>query len=171
MVIKDLYFKSASEIIEGIKSQEISSEELTERIIERIEKINPIINAYCTPTFDLAREMAKEADNAVKKGNNLGLLHGVPISIKDLTEVKGIRTTYGCKIFENYTPTNDEAVAERLRNSGVVILGKTNAPALGFKPVTDNLIFGVTKNPWNLNKTPGGSSGGAQLQLHRGYVI
>ena len=161
MTIEDLYFRSASEIIERIKSQEITSEELTEKIIERIEKINPIINAYCIPTFDLAREMAKEADKAIKKGNKLGLLHGVPTSIKDLTEVKDIRTTFGCKIFENYISTNDEAAAKRLRNSGVIILGKTNAPALGFKPVTDNLIFGVTKNPWNLNKTPGGSSGGA----------
>ena len=148
-------------LVDKIKRQELTSQEVTEILIERIEKINPLINAYCTPTFDLAREMAKKADDAVKKGEKLGKLHGIPISIKDLTLTKGIRTTFGCKLLENYIPKYDEISAKRLKDSGAVLLGKTNTPTLGTKPITDNLIFGETKNPWNLTRTPGGSSGGA----------
>lgn len=152
---------SACEMADKIKNQEITSEEITEIIIERIEKINPIINAYCTPTFELARDMAKKADKAVKEGEKLGLLQGVPISIKDETETKGIRTTYGSLLFQNNVPREDEAVVKRLKVAGIVLLGKTNTPAFGYKGETDNLIFGVTKNPWNLERTTGGSSGGA----------
>ena len=158
---EDICFMSACDMVDAIKNQELTSEEITETIIERIEKINPIINAYCTPTFDLARKIAKKADEAVKKREKMGLLHGIPVSIKDETETKGIRTTFGSKMFENNIPRKDEAVVRRLRDAGVVILGKTNTPAFGYKGETDNLIFGVTRNPWNLEKTPGGSSGGA----------
>jgi aspartyl-tRNA(Asn)/glutamyl-tRNA(Gln) amidotransferase subunit A len=158
---EEICYMSAYDMGVKIKKQELSSEEITEIIIERIEKINPLINAYCTPTFDLARETAKRADEAVKKGETLGLLHGVPVSIKDETETKGIRTTFGSKIFENNISRSDEALVRRLRDSGVVILGKTNTPAFGYKGETDNLIFGATRNPWNLERTTGGSSGGA----------
>ncbi|MFX0080722.1 MAG: amidase [Candidatus Hodarchaeota archaeon] len=158
---EEICYMSACEMADKIKNQELTSEEITEIIIERIEKINPIINAYCTPTFDLARETAKRADEAIKKGEKLGLLHGVPVSIKDETETKGIRTTFGSKLFENNVPRNDEVLVRRLRDAGIVILGKTNTPAFGYKGETDNLIFGVTKNPWNLERTTGGSSGGA----------
>ena len=158
---KEFCYMSAYEMADKIKNQEITSEEITEIIIERIEKINPIINAYCTPTFELARDMAKKADKAVKEGEKLGLLQGVPISIKDETETKGIRTTYGSLLFQNNVPREDEAVVKRLKDAGIVILGKTNTPAFGYKGETDNLIFGVTKNPWNLERTTGGSSGGA----------
>jgi len=147
---EDICFMSAIDMFDAIRNQELTSIEITETIIERIEKLNPIINAYCTPTFDLAREMARKADDKVKKGEKLGLLNGIPTSIKDLNPVKGIRTTYGSKIFEN-----------RLKKEGCVILGKTNTPEFGFKGVTDNLIFGYSRNPWNLELTPGGSSGGA----------
>jgi aspartyl-tRNA(Asn)/glutamyl-tRNA(Gln) amidotransferase subunit A len=165
---EDICFMSAYEMVEKIKSQELSSQEITEKIIERIEKVNPKINAYSTTTFDLARETAKKADNAVKKGKKLGILHGVPCSIKDLIETKGIRTTFGCKIFENHIPMRDEAVIRRLKDAGIIILGKTNSPAYGYKGVTDNLIFGATKNPWNLEKTSGGSSGGAAAAVVSG---
>jgi len=106
---KDICFIPAWEIGEKIKTQELSSLEITEMIIERIEKINPIINAYCTTTFNLARELAKKADEAVKKGEKLGLLHGIPTSIKDLMYTKGIRTTWGSKIYENFVPEDDES--------------------------------------------------------------
>ncbi|MFX0030598.1 MAG: amidase [Candidatus Hermodarchaeota archaeon] len=158
---EELCYMPAYEMAEKIKNQELTSEEITEIIIERIEKINPIINAYCTPTFELAREMAKKADKDVKEGVLLGLLHGVPISIKDETDTKGIRTTYGSYLFENNIPREDAAIVRRLRDAGIVILGKTNTPAFGYKGETDNLIFGVTRNPWNLERTTGGSSGGA----------
>jgi len=158
---EEICFLPAWEMKEKIASQELSSTEITEAIIERIEKINPIINAYCTTTFDLARDMAKEADDRVKKGEKLGLLNGIPTSIKDLNMVKGVRTTFGSKIYEHNIPEEDSIAIARLRKEGFVIMGKTNTPEFGFKGVTDNLIFGATKNPWNLERTPGGSSGGA----------
>jgi Asp-tRNA(Asn)/Glu-tRNA(Gln) amidotransferase A subunit family amidase len=161
-------FMSAYKMVEAIKNQEITSEEITESIIERIEKINPIINAYCTTTFDLAREMAKLADKRVKNGENIGILNGVPTSIKDLTAIEGVRTTYGSKIFESNIATEDAIVVKRLKDAGCVILGKTNTPEFGHKGVTDNLIFGPTRNPWNLERTSGGSSGGAAASLVSG---
>ncbi|MFX1571651.1 MAG: amidase [Promethearchaeota archaeon] len=156
----ELCFMPAWQIKEKISLQEFSSEEITEIFIDRIEKINPIINAYCITTFDLARELAKKADKAVKKGGKLGLLHGIPTSIKDNVDIKGIRTTFGCKAFENYIASNDDIAVKRLKKAGVVILGKTNMPAFGYKGTTDNLIFGATKNPWHLERTVGGSTGG-----------
>lgn len=157
---EDICFMPAWEMAEKIKTQELSSEEITEIIIERIEKINPIINAFCTTTFDLARDLSKKADQSVKNGEKLGLLQGIPTSIKDNVDVKGIRATSGCKAFENFISTEDDIIVKRLKEAGVVILGKTNMPAFGYKGVTDNLIFGPTKNPWHLERTPGGSTGG-----------
>jgi len=165
---KDISFMSACEMAEKIKSQTLTSQEITEVIIKRIEKINPVVNAYCTPTFELARELAKNADDAIKKKEKLGLLHGIPTSIKDETLTKGIRTTFGCKMLENYIPKYDDVAVGRLKKAGVVILGKTNTPTLGFKPITDNLIFGETKNPWDIKKTSGGSSGGAAVAVASG---
>ncbi len=153
---------------EKIKNQELTSIEITEAIIERIQKINPIVNAYCTPTFELAREMAKKSDETIRKGEKLGILHGIPISIKDLIETKGIRTTYGSYIYENYVPEVDEIVVKRLKDAGCVILGKTNTPEDGHKTATDNFIFGETVNPWDLKKTCGGSSGGAAVAIATG---
>lgn len=164
----DICFMSACDMIEKIKNQELPSQEITEVLIERIEKLNPIINAYCTPTFDMAREMAKKADDRVRKNEKIPPLNGIPTSIKDLMPVKGVRTTYGSKIFENNIPDEDAITVKRLKNAGCVILGKTNTPEFGFKGVTDNQIFGVTPNPWNLERTSGGSSGGAAASVASG---
>ena len=153
---EEICFLSACDIHDKISTQELTSLEITETLIERIEKINPVINAYCTPTFDLAREMAKKADELAKKREG-GLLNGIPTSIKDLSLTKGIRTTFGSKIYENFIPNEDAVYVSRLKDAGIVILGKTNTPEFGFKGATDNLIFGATKNPWNLNKTCGES--------------
>ena len=158
---EDICFVPAWEMKEKITNQELSAQEITEVLIERIQKINPIINAYCTPTFDLARELAKEADRAIINNEKLGLLQGIPTSIKDNVDVKGFRTTCGCKLFEDFISTKDDLSVSRLKEAGAVILGKTNLPAFGYKGVTDNLIFGETKNPWHLERTCGGSSGGA----------
>ncbi len=165
---EDICFMSAFDMREKIKTQELTSEEITETIIERIERINPIINAYCTPTLNIAREMAKEADKRIKNGIKLGVLNGIPISIKDETEVKGIRTTFGSKIFEYNKPRRDDILVKRVRDAGSVILGKTNTPAFGYKGETDNLIFGTTRNPWNIERTSGGSSGGAAAAVASG---
>ncbi len=165
---EEIAFMSAIQLAKEIESQSITSEEVTEIIIERIEQINPIINAYCTTTFSIAREMAKSADKRVERGEKRGLLNGIPISIKDLTWTKGIRTTFGSKLYENFMPDMDDIVVKRLKDAGCCILGKTNTPEHGFKGVTDNLIFGTTKNPWNLEKTSGGSSGGAGASIAAG---
>ncbi|MFW9897500.1 MAG: amidase [Candidatus Thorarchaeota archaeon] len=165
---EEICFMPAWEMKEKVANQEISSQEITEIIIERIEKINPIINAYCTTTFDLAREMAKHADERVKKNEIVPQLNGIPTSIKDLMAVKGVRNTQGSRIFENFIPEKDGIAVKRLKKAGCVILGKTNTPEFGFKGVTDNQIFGATLNPWNLEKTSGGSSGGAAASVASG---
>ena len=165
---EDLYYMSATDMLGKIKTQEISSLEITEIVIERIEKINPIINAYCTPTFDWARERAKNADKQIKEGKILGPLHGLPISIKDEMPIKGVRTTFGSKIFENHIPEEDDVCVSRLKEAGSVILGKTNMPEFGYWPDTHNLIFGRTNNPWKLDRIPGGSSGGAAAAVVSG---
>ncbi len=165
---EDIYFLSACNIIDLIKRQEISAVEITEAFIERIEKINPKINAYCTPTFDMAREQAKNADDAVKNSKKISTLNGVPTSIKDLTAVKGVRTTFGSKLYENHIPEEDDIAVKRLKDAGCVILGKTNTPEFGHQAITDNLIFGKTNNPWNLDRTSGGSSGGAAAAVVSG---
>ncbi len=165
---ENICFMSASEMAEKIKTQELTSQEITEVIIERIEKINPVINAYCTPTFDIAREMATKADDLVKKGEKIGLLNGIPTSIKDLMQTKGIRTTYGSRLYEDFIPEQDDIAVQRLMEAGCVILGKTNTPAFGHIALTNNKIFGETKTPWDIEKNSGGSSGGAASSVASG---
>ncbi len=165
---EDICFMSAFDMREKIKTQELSSTEITETIIERIEKINPIINAYCTPTFELARETAKKADEIVKKGEKLGLLHGIPTSIKDLMQIKGIRTTFGSKLYEDFIPEQDDVAVQRLIKAGSVILGKTNTPEFGSIALTNNKLFGETKTPWDIERNSGGSSGGAASSVAGG---
>ena len=156
----DLFFKPAHELGAMVNSQEMTAVELTEKFIERIEKVNTIINAYCVKTFDMARDQAKKAEENAKKGQT-GLINGIPVSIKDLMEMKGVRTTFGSMIYENYVPEMDEVVITRIKDAGGVILGKTNTPEFGHEFRTVNKIYGVTLNPWNINMTSGGSSGGA----------
>ncbi|MFX1374524.1 MAG: amidase [Promethearchaeota archaeon] len=165
---EDICFMPAYEMAEKIKTQELPSLEITETIIERIEKLNPILNAYCTFTFDLARDMAKSADDNVRKGEKLGQLHGIPTSIKDLFSTKGIRTTFGSLIHESNIPDKDEVVIKRLKSAGIVILGKTNTPEFGYAGVTHNLLFGKTRNPWNTKRVPGGSTGGGAAAVAAG---
>lgn len=165
----DICYLSACELAEKIASQELTSVEITETIIERILKINPLVNAYCTPTFELAREMAQKADKSFQAGKKLGVLHGIPFSTKDEMIVKGVRTTFGSKLYENYIPDETDVCIERLINAGGVLLGKTNLPEFGHTAgLTENFIFGFTKNPWDLEKSSGGSSGGAAVAVASG---
>ncbi len=165
---ENICFMSAWDMKVKIENQELTSQEITETIIERIEKINPLVNAYVTTTFDLARDLAKKADHRVKKGDKLGKLNGIPTSIKDLMQTKGIKTTYGSLLYENFIPEQDDVAVQRLMNEGCVILGKTNTPAFGHIALTNNKIFGETKNPWDLDKNSGGSSGGAASSVASG---
>ncbi|MBD3212508.1 MAG: amidase [Candidatus Lokiarchaeota archaeon] len=164
----DIFFMPAWKMAEKIKNQEFTSLEITQAIIERIKKVNPIINAYCIPTFDSALKKAKQIDNRIRNNEKVGKIAGVPISIKDEMRIKGVRTTYGSKIFENNIAEEDEITVKRLKKEDVVILGKTNMPEFGHHGYTRNLVFGETVNPWNTNKATGGSSGGAAAAIASG---
>jgi aspartyl-tRNA(Asn)/glutamyl-tRNA(Gln) amidotransferase subunit A len=161
MEATDLCYLPATELGEAIRSKKVSPVEVVDAILARIERYNPRLNAYCTLTAAAARAAAKEAEAAVMQGDTLGALHGIPVSIKDLVTTKGVRTTYGSKLYEQFIPDEDAPVVERLQRAGAIILGKTNTPEFGHKAITDNRVFGPSRNPWNLEYTPGGSSGGA----------
>ena len=156
---------SVVEMVDAIKTKKLSPVEIMDAVLYRIEELNPKVNAYCTLVAESARKQAIEAETAVMRGEKLGPLHGVPVSIKDLIFTKGIRTTGGSKIYENFIPQQDAIVVERLRAAGAIIIGKTNTPEFGWVGITDNPLFGATRNPWNLQLTPGGSSGGAAASI------
>ena len=163
-----LAFASAVEIRRLIADGEISSVELAELFYRRIEQLNPQLNAYLTLCPDQALAAAQAADDAVRNGDALGPLHGVPISIKDLELTQGIRTTLGSAIYRDRVPDIDSIVVERVKAAGAVILGKTNTPEFGQSGTTENLLGDPCRNPWNLDYTPGGSSGGAASALAAG---
>ncbi len=152
---------SALTIAEAIKTKKLSPVEVMDAILQRIELINPRVNAYCTVVAESARTEARQAEDKVMRGEKLGPLHGVPVSIKDLVFTKGIRTTGGTLMYDNFIPGQDAIVVERLKAAGAIIVGKTNTPQSGWVAITDNFIFGPTLNPWDTGRTPGGSSGGA----------
>jgi amidase len=164
----ELCWAGARELARLIRAKAVSPVEVADAHLERIERINPRINAYCTVTAEQARAAATDAEEALMRGDELGPLHGVPYSLKDLTPTRGIRTTMGSRIFEHYVPDEDAALVERLRAAGAILLGKTNTPEFGCKPLTDNRIFGATRNPWSLERSSGGSSGGAAAAVASG---
>ncbi len=156
---------SASEARRLIGCGELSPSELLEACISRIEAVNPQINAIVATDLKQARIEAKIAENDVRVGNALPPLHGLPIGIKDLNATKGLRTTWGSKLFKNYVPRADEALVARLRAAGGIIVGKTNTPEFGSGTATNNLVYGATRNPFDLERTSGGSSGGSAAAL------
>ena len=157
----ELAFMPTSELRARIASKQLSPVEVTRLYLQRIEALDTQLNSYLTVTGDLALQMARDAEQAVLDGKPLGALHGVPISIKDLEVSKGIRTTLGCLVFEDTVPEVDSIVVERVRRAGAVILGKTNTPEFGLLGTTENRLGDACRNPWNRERTSGGSSGGA----------
>ena len=168
MTRDELCYESATTLATRIRARELSPVEVVDTFLDRIERINPALNAYCTVTADLARAEARRIEAAIQGGEDVGPLAGVPVSIKDLLITNGVRTTRGSLLFADAVPNEDAPVVERLRAAGAVSLGKTNTPEFGWKGVTDNRLFGVTRNPWNLERTPGGSSGGAGAAVAAG---
>ena len=164
----DLCFLSAVELAAAIRAKKLSPVELVSAVLDRIDRIDPALNAYCTVLSEGAKAAAKSAEAAVMQGEPLGPLHGVPISVKDNLYVKGVRTTFGSKLFEHNVTQEDAPGVERLRNAGAIFVGRTNSPEFGWKGVTDNRVFGITRNPWNPKLTPGGSSGGASAAVATG---
>ena len=151
-----------------IRRKEVSPVAVVDAVLHRIEALQPTVNAFITVTADEAREAARRAEAAVMAGAPLGQLHGVPFSVKDLLFTKGVRTTMGSFIFAEQVPGEDAVPVRRLREAGAILIGKTTTPEFGHKPLTDSPLFGVTRNPWDLSRTPGGSSGGAAAAVASG---
>ncbi len=165
--MSEVCWMSAIELINEFKKKKLSPVEVTKALLDRIDKINPKLNAFITLLPETALSTARESEEKYHKGKARAL-EGVAVAIKDNTFTKGIRTTDGSKLFENYVPDTDAVLVERLKNAGAIILGKTNLPEFGLVGITDNVLFGKTVNPWNLGKTCGGSSGGSGAALAAG---
>jgi aspartyl-tRNA(Asn)/glutamyl-tRNA(Gln) amidotransferase subunit A len=163
-----LAFTPAIELAHRIRTRAVSPVEVTRTLLERIEQVNPRINAFSVVMADEALEAAREAEAAVMRGDALGLLHGVPVSIKDLINVRGQRTMRGSRLYANYLADFDSPVVHNLRAAGAIVFCKTTTPEFGWKGATDSPVTGITRNPWNLAHTPGGSSGGASAQVAAG---
>jgi aspartyl-tRNA(Asn)/glutamyl-tRNA(Gln) amidotransferase subunit A len=151
-----------------IREKTISPVAVVEATLRRIEALQPTVNAFITVTADEARAAARRAEAAVMAGSPLGPLHGVPFSVKDLLFTAGIRTTMGSFIFADHVPAEDAVPVQRLREAGAILIGKTTTPEFGHKPLTDSPLFGATRNPWDLSRTAGGSSGGAAAAVATG---
>ena len=165
---QELAFKSATELARLIAGRQVSSVELTQLFYRRIEELNPKLNAYLALCPELALAAAQAADAATQRGESLGPLHGIPVSIKDLEMTHGIPTTLGSRLFQDRTPELDSVVVERVKGAGAVILGKTNTPEFGLSGTTENRLGDACRNPWDTERTPGGSSGGAAAALAAG---
>ncbi len=155
----DITLQSASKLAGLIRDREVSPIAVVEAYLHRIEQLNPTLNAIVTLAPDL-REKAKKAEAAVMSGNHLGALHGVPITIKDTIETAGLRTTSGSVMRAQFVPEQDAPSVARLKAAGAIILGKTNTAEMAMDYTADNPVFGRTNNPYDLSRTPGGSSGG-----------
>jgi Asp-tRNA(Asn)/Glu-tRNA(Gln) amidotransferase A subunit family amidase len=160
-----LLAESTVELRRRIGTKEISPVELLETCIERIERINPAVNAVTAMCLDRARTEAKAAEHAVLRGDTLGLLHGLPTGIKDLEETGGLLTTFGSQLYRDYVPAHDSAMVARVRAAGAVVVGKTNVPEFGAGANSRNVVWGATGNPFDPMLNAGGSSGGSAVAL------
>jgi amidase len=165
-----LCFTSAVEMAQLIRSKKLSAREAMAAHLKQIDRVNPKVNAIVTLVAEMAIEAAAKADEMQARGEKLGPLHGLPVAHKDLIETRGIRTTFGSPLFRDNVPTEDSIVVERMRRAGAIIVGKTNTPEFGAGSQTFNTVFGATRNPYDLSKTCGGSSGGAAVVLACGMV-
>jgi amidase len=165
---RDLCFVPATTLQRLYRSRKVSPLEVMQAVFARIDAVNPRLNAYVTLARESALAGARKATAALTRRASLGPLHGVPVSIKDLTPTKGLRTTWGSKIFEHHVPDEDALYVARLKAAGAIVVGKTNTPEFGAGGNTFNAVFGVTRNPWNPALTCGGSSGGAAVALATG---
>ena len=170
MTDADLCFLTATQLARRVAQRELSARDVVGAHLARIEQINPRVNAIVTLTADRALAAAARADDHQARGAALGPLHGLPIAHKDLIPTRGLRTTFGSKIFANHVPDHDGLIVERLHAAGAITIGKTNTPEFGAGSQTFNDVFGATRNPYNLTKTCGGSSGGAAVALATGMA-
>jgi amidase len=167
----EICFLKATELAALIRQKKLSAREVMQAHLRQIERVNSKVNAIVTlvPQEELMVQ-ARAADDAVAKGQPLGPLHGLPVGVKDLAETRGIRTTYGSPLFRDYVPDHDAVVVERMKMAGAIVLGKTNTSEFGMGSQTFNPVFGPTRNPYDLTKTCGGSTGGGAVALSCGMV-
>ncbi len=166
----DLWRLTAHEAHESLRAREFTSLELTESVLARIAETEPRVNAYITVTADLAREQAREADARFASGNATPLT-GIPVAVKDLIVTKGVRTTAGSRILENFIPPYSSHVYEQLRRAGTVMVGKANMDEFAMGSSTEHSAYGPSHNPWNLALVPGGSSGGSAAAVSAGECL
>ena len=162
--------KSASNLAASIRNRKVSPVEIMLETIQRIEGLNPVLNAFSQTCFDRALDEAKAMEKRLAKGEYLGPLAGVPLGVKDLENAEGMVTSFGCTAFRNNVAGQDSIQVARLKKAGAIVVGKTNVPEFGFTGFTKNRLYGVTRNPWNTERTPGGSSGGAAAAVASGMV-
>src|SRR5215510_13358902 len=163
---RDLCFIPATELVRLYRARKTSPLEVMQAVLARIDAVNPAVNAYVTVARESALAAARRATRMLgRKAIRLPLLHGVPVSIKDLFSTKGIRTTWGSLIYKDHVPNGDDLVVQRLKAAGAIVVGKTNTPEFGAGGNTFNALFGATRNPWNTALTAGGSSGGAAVAV------
>lgn len=168
MTPDEICSRSAAALATAIARREISPVEVVEATLARIERLQPALNAFCAVTADHARAAARRAEQHVMRGEPLGPLHGVPVSIKDTLWTAGVRTTMGSAIYADFVPHDDAAVVARLRAAGAIVVGKTTTPEFAHKGTTDSPLLGITRNPWSPALTCGGSSGGAAVAVATG---
>lgn len=166
---EDLWKLSAVKIVEGIRNHQFSCQEVVTSVNERISRLNPSLNAIVGETDKQVIEEAKLADQAFEKGSPIGVLHGVPVTIKSNIDVKGQPTSNGLRTFDNLIAKEDSPVVSNLKKEGAIIIGRTNIPELSMRITTDNPIHGRTLNPWDEQASPGGSSGGASSAAAAGF--
>jgi amidase len=167
-VTDELTFMTARDLARRIKARELSAVEVLQAHLDQIDRVNPIVNAIVTLLPERALAAARAADAALARGDAVGPLHGLPIAHKDTLATKGIRTTQGSPIYVDAVPDENALIVERIQGVGAIPIGKTNVPEFGAGSQTFNTVFGTTLNPYDLSKTPGGSSGGAAAALATG---
>ena len=167
----DLAFAPIAEIAPRIAAREVSPVDLTEAALARIERLDGTLNAFITVTAEAARQAARAAADQIANGDYRGPLHGVPVAIKDLFATRGVLTTVGSRLFEDWVPDHDAAVVERLSEAGAVMLGKTGLHELAYGSTSNNLHYGAIRNPWNPAYHPGGSSGGSAAAVAAGLAF
>jgi len=153
------------ELIQLIQSGKVTPTQSIAACFARIKRLNPKLNAFVTLNYDMAMQQARIQEEKLKKGEKVGILCGIPLGVKDLEDAEGFITSYGCKVFANNVAKEDSVQVKRLKDHGAIVVGKTNVPIFGSQAFSHNDLYGTTRNPWNLQLTPGGSSGGSSAAL------
>ena len=169
-MLENICFLPATELARRIRERDLSAAEVTEAHLAQIERVNPTVNAIVTLLPEQAMDAARAADDKLAHGEKAGPLHGLPVAHKDLVPTKGVRSTFGSRVYRDHIPDHDALIVERLREAGAILIGKTNTPEFGAGSQTFNEVFGETLNPYDITKTCGGSSGGAAVSLACGML-